>query len=140
MRDGTLTVAVKSSVWKNELALMRSKITEALNEKLGEPVVKRITFSSAWPQEATGQGTASSGSEDEACELRPIPSPEEAEIRQAVSRIDDDRVSGALFAAWTTKRSLDMGRKALGWNECPACGALKRPEDSACPVCASRKG
>lgn len=141
MRDGTLTIAVKNSVWKNELGLMRSKIVEKLNAALGEPAVKRVRFSTGWePQPADERESGSADSRDAGGELEALAPAEKAEIERAVSRIDDERISSSLFSAWATKRSLDRTRKTAGWNECPMCGALKGPEAGACPVCESRKG
>ena len=42
MRDATLTVACHSAVWAQELDLMSSALTGALNEALGEPVVAAL--------------------------------------------------------------------------------------------------
>jgi predicted nucleic acid-binding Zn ribbon protein len=42
VRGGALTVACRSAVWAQELDLMSGTVTEALNEALGEPVIKTL--------------------------------------------------------------------------------------------------
>lgn len=44
IRDRKLFVRIESSVVKNELVMMRSKILEGLNEKTGAEVVTDIVF------------------------------------------------------------------------------------------------
>jgi len=44
IRDGVLFVEVSSSVWMQELVLLRDEIVERLNEKLGQPIVRRIVL------------------------------------------------------------------------------------------------
>jgi rubrerythrin len=49
-KDGVLTIAVKDSIWRNELGLMKSQIIEKLNKELGEPTITALRFSMAWGQ------------------------------------------------------------------------------------------
>jgi predicted nucleic acid-binding Zn ribbon protein len=42
VHGGALTVACRSAVWAQELDLMSGTVTEALNEALGEPVIKTL--------------------------------------------------------------------------------------------------
>jgi predicted nucleic acid-binding Zn ribbon protein len=39
---GILTIEVESSVWKNEILLLRNQIIEKLNQQIGKEVVKQI--------------------------------------------------------------------------------------------------
>lgn len=39
---GTLSVEVSDDVWKNELLLMRTAVTQELNEGLGYPAITRL--------------------------------------------------------------------------------------------------
>ena len=45
IRNGVLYVDVSSSVWMQELGLLRDRIAEQLNEHLGTDVVQRIVLS-----------------------------------------------------------------------------------------------
>jgi len=45
IRDGVLFVEVDSSVWMQELSLLRESIVERLNAALGAPMVRRIVLS-----------------------------------------------------------------------------------------------
>ena len=45
IRDGVLFVDVKSSVWMQELQLLRGDIIERLNAHLGEPFVRSMVLS-----------------------------------------------------------------------------------------------
>jgi predicted nucleic acid-binding Zn ribbon protein len=44
IQDGALFVAVDSSVWMQELALLRQGIVTRLNEQIGAPLVRRIVL------------------------------------------------------------------------------------------------
>ncbi len=54
IRDGVLFVEVTSSVWMQELVLLRDDIAERLNEQLGEKLVRRIVLTAE--RDATPQG------------------------------------------------------------------------------------
>jgi predicted nucleic acid-binding Zn ribbon protein len=45
IREGVLFVEVDSSVWMQELSLLRESIVERLNAALGVPLVRRIVLS-----------------------------------------------------------------------------------------------
>ena len=45
IREGTLFVDVTSSVWMQELQLLRGEIIERLNEHLGRSVVRQVVLS-----------------------------------------------------------------------------------------------
>ena len=45
IREGVLFVEVDSSVWMQELSLLRESIVERLNAALGAPLVRRIVLS-----------------------------------------------------------------------------------------------
>jgi predicted nucleic acid-binding Zn ribbon protein len=54
VRDGTLFVDVGSSVWMQELAILRDGIMTRLNERLGAPLVRKIVLSIERPPLADG--------------------------------------------------------------------------------------
>jgi predicted nucleic acid-binding Zn ribbon protein len=58
IRDGVLFVEVASSVWMQELVLLRGDIAARLNEELGETIVRRIVLTAE-------RDTASHGEEKE---------------------------------------------------------------------------
>ena len=58
MREGVLFVEVASSVWMQELVLLRDEIVERLNQQLGENIVRRIVL-------AAERDAASHGEEKE---------------------------------------------------------------------------
>jgi len=40
---GTIIVKVKSSAWANEIVMKQEKIIDAINKKIGKPLIKKIT-------------------------------------------------------------------------------------------------
>lgn len=46
LQDGVLLVQVESSVWAQELSLLKPRIQQALNERLGADAVKDVRFRS----------------------------------------------------------------------------------------------
>ena len=51
-RDGTLTVAVESAPWMQQLAFLKKGILEKLNARLGEDLVRDIFLKAGKPQKA----------------------------------------------------------------------------------------
>lgn len=41
---GILKIEVESSVWKNEIFLLRERIIEKINQSFGKPIVKQIVI------------------------------------------------------------------------------------------------
>jgi predicted nucleic acid-binding Zn ribbon protein len=63
IRDGVLFVEVDSSVWMQELALLRERIAERLNDHLGAAIVRRIVL--AVERAPHAGGAAPEGEENE---------------------------------------------------------------------------
>jgi len=59
VRDGVLFVDVASNVWLQELGLLRDRIVERLNARLGAPLVRKIVLSIARPPHPDAEGRAS---------------------------------------------------------------------------------
>ena len=49
-RDGTVSVACRSSVWAQELELLGPELVEKLNAALGDDVVTALRFKTGYPR------------------------------------------------------------------------------------------
>jgi hypothetical protein len=89
-RDGTLTVAVSSAPWMQQLTFLKKGITEQLNARLGEEVVRDIYLKAGKSERAaspTAQGKT----------LRRSLSPDELQsIADKTDAVADPELRGAL--------------------------------------------
>lgn len=97
-KDGVLFVAVKNSMWANELSLLKTDIIRKLNQRLGRGTIIDIRF------QARGLGRRT-GAQEPSCsqgapvQVHALTKAELDEIRQLSSGIADPRVQSAFVRA-----------------------------------------
>ena len=132
IRDGTLYVAAKSSVWANELTFYKQGIIEKLNRRAGGNVVKEIVFKS---------GRFPSKKLESPKQAAPKPDLEGIQLSESeIEQVDATAVQAGegaedLKRLLTTALRLEKWKQANGWTPCRQCGALQNSEEGVCPVC-----
>ncbi|BBA69174.1 hypothetical protein YM18_0620 [Geobacter sulfurreducens] len=89
-RDGTLTLAVASAPWMQQLSFLKGEITDRLNSLLGEPVVRDIYLKA---------GHIAPPAQDRDTPFRPsreLSSAEERFIEDTTEQMDDEELREAL--------------------------------------------
>jgi predicted nucleic acid-binding Zn ribbon protein len=136
VRDGVLSVAVRSSTWAFELTFHKEKILRGLNTRLGRGTLRDIRFH-------VGSLTTA-GEEDLPPE--PVPSPEalagrplspdaEAAIAATVAGQADPELRARIATALATEQRRSDWLTEHGYRPCARCGALHRDPAPDCPAC-----
>lgn len=92
-RDGTLTLAVASAPWMQQLNFLKAEIVNKLNALLGEPVVRDIYLKAGrieLPQQEEGSSSS--------CPSRELSSEEEQFIEETTEQVDDQELRQALVS------------------------------------------
>ncbi|RNC72803.1 MAG: DUF721 domain-containing protein [Desulfuromonadales bacterium] len=89
-RDGTLTVAVFSAPWMQQLNFLKARIVEQLNRQLGECLIKEIYLKAGTPPPKV---TATTTKPKEA---RPLTENEEAWVAKLSGTVSDPDLRGTL--------------------------------------------
>jgi predicted nucleic acid-binding Zn ribbon protein len=89
-RDGTLTVAVSSAPWMQQLTFLKKGITEQLNARLGEEVVRDIYLKAGKCE------PAASPTEPEKLPRRALSSEERQKIAEQTEAVADQELRGVL--------------------------------------------
>ena len=89
-RDGTLTVAVSSAPWMQQLTFLKKGITEQLNARLGEVVVRDIYLKAGKCERAA------SPTEPEKPRRRSLSAEERQKIADQTDAVSDQELRGAL--------------------------------------------
>jgi hypothetical protein len=89
-RDGTLTVAVSSAPWMQQLTFLKKGITEQLNARLGEDLVQDIYLKAGKCEQATPRT-----SPQRPCK-RSLSSQERQKIAEQTDAVADPELRGAL--------------------------------------------
>jgi hypothetical protein len=137
-RDGVLTVAVSSSVWLQQLTMMRQEIVRLFAERIGKGAITEISF--------TAHGYSEWGSDPVLATLKPrattklqlgdkLPDAQQHHLDEAVKEIPDDglRLRAARMIAKAQLRQEAL--KAKGWKPCVQCGELQDRGRPLCIVC-----
>jgi predicted nucleic acid-binding Zn ribbon protein len=137
VRDGTLFVRTRSSVWSQELTFLKSTIVAELNRRIGKPVIREIVF--------RAQGVRKKAREEEP--KGPSDDDLEAVILSAADRealesdtlrltgITDPRLRISLARRMLRDRKLRRWRLDHGWHACTRCAALHSEAAELCPIC-----
>lgn len=139
LRQGVLFVEVSSSAWANELNLLKPKLLQKLESKLGKGVVRDLRYQVAptWQERRSLNGSLP------APEPSPPPLPElsqeeaEAIARDVARAVPDPKLArsiGGLLEVVARRRSAKL---QAGFRPCSECGALVPPgeKEARCPVC-----
>ena len=101
--NGTLTVAVSSAAWMQELRFLTAMMKEKLNERLGAVLIREIVL-----KPGTVEKPAPSAASDEPALPRVLSEQQKAFIAQQSAPISDPEIRAA-FAA-LMKTSIERGR------------------------------
>jgi predicted nucleic acid-binding Zn ribbon protein len=138
VREGTLFVRTRSSVWSHELTFLQSHIVAELNRRVGRPVIREIVFRAQGVRmREPAKPAPIKPSEEELAAV--VLSPQE---RQRVDRaleelgaIRSESVRIAVSRRIVRERRLRAWRLEHGWRPCRDCNSLHPAEDSICPMC-----
>lgn len=89
-RDGTLTVAVVSAPWMQQLTFLKKGMMEKLNERLGRDVVRDIYLKAGVPQSPAPRPKPTRNKE------RPLAGAEKARIAEQSAAITDPELREAV--------------------------------------------
>jgi hypothetical protein len=137
-RDGLLTVSVASSVWLQQLTMMRLEIVKMFTQRIGPDAVTDIRFTahgwSEWPVDHTPRSDRprATGRLDLSGKLAV---PQQEHLTSALAQIPDDDLrlrAGRLMAKAELRQ---QALKAKGWKHCGLCGELHDRPKPMCIVC-----
>ncbi|HEY9855167.1 MAG TPA: DUF721 domain-containing protein [Stenomitos sp.] len=139
LRQGVLFVEVSSSAWANELNLLKPKLLQKLEAKLGKGVVRDLRYQVA----PTWQERSSTNAAVPAPEASPPPLPElAAEESEAIAAdvarsVSDPKLARSVEGLLETVARRRAAKLQAGYRPCAECGALVSPGEgeARCPVC-----
>lgn len=139
--EGVLFVSCKSSVWANELALMKEQIIKRLNKALGKKVITGIRFSARGFKRAGADAPkepAVNGSKSlEAIRL----ADEDIEAaRRLASGCPAPELAEKIERAVLTSKRLAELRISEGWKRCPKCSSVHKAKQDVCLRCGASLG
>lgn len=133
IRDGRMFVAVKSSVWANELTLLKPDIISRLNRRVGGNALKDIIFKAGRvPNRKKSPIKESAVGPD--IEGIPLTDAELERVEAAASASGED-ASEDIRRLLTTALCLEKWKQMQGWTPCKLCGTLQNTESGVCPPC-----
>lgn len=128
LRDGTLHVYVDGNSWAALLSASAEQYRRAVNEELGEELVKALRFTVSRGEFAAARVSEPAEDEEEPNESPSVPltEVEKAQIEASVAKIPDEELREAVFRA--TVRNLERGKadKERGQGE-GSCGPSQLP-------------
>lgn len=101
--NGTLTVAVSSAAWMQELRFLTAMMKEKLNDRLGAALIKEIVL-----RPGTIKKSAPTAVEDEAAPQRALSEQQKAFIAEQSAAIADPEIRAAFVSLMKT--SFEKGR------------------------------
>ena len=137
IRDGVLRVACRSSVWANELMMLKPQLLKRLSEAVGQAVVKDIRFSAERLPKIPPPPVIS----DEAQAVTTDPAVEaeaEAAAKAVAELVKDAELSAKIHRAVRTATLGEAWKVVQGWKKCEKCGALHNESGDLCAVCRLR--
>ena len=143
-----LVVRAKNSVWANELTLLKGKLLDGLNERLGGRVITDLRFKAsglAKAPEAPRIFHSPKRTKEESERQRQnrdgfaLHESERSRIETAVSEITDPQLRDKVYNSLVKAAQTSMWRRKAGWVPCTRCGSLTPPLEGEsalrCPVC-----
>ena len=140
-RDGILHVRTKSSVWSQELALLKSHIIPELNRRIGRPAIRDIHFRAHGlkkPAEQAEPPPVPSAADLAAVRLTAAEAKALDRDLAILNAIKDDKLRRAALRRATLFRKIRHWRLQNGWRICSECGAVHRELTMSCPLCRVR--
>ena len=143
-----LVVRAKNSVWANELTMLKGKLLDGLNERLGGKVITDLRFKAsglAKTGDAVQNVRAKIRTKEEAAQQRQnrdtiaLHESERSRIEVAVSEITDPILRDKVYNSLVKAAQTSMWRRKQGWLPCTRCGSLTPPvpgdAEVRCSVC-----
>lgn len=125
----TLVVRTKSSVWMNELTLLKTNILSRLNRAIGGRVLTDIRFEIGQldPKPAPGDGAPI----DPNIDAIALPLDAQLRIDRAAAEIGDEALRERIRRGLTRAAQSDEWKRSHGWTACRRCGSLAEPVEAA---------
>lgn len=129
---GTLTVAVNSSSWHNQLKLMRDQILIGIEQRVGPGVIRDIRFKNGLvdgdPLPMPGMPFKAIGRPKSDLEIS-LPETELASIRRQVEQIPDPKLASTIEKTLLAQARRRHRLRSAGWAPCRRCAVLFDPQD-----------
>ena len=138
VRDGVLIVRTKSSVWSNELSLLKTHIIEELNRKIGAKVIKNIAFKAKGLSKKNAISEVSDDPTEEELKLTLLQEDEKMDLERDLASLDSipiEDLRSALQDKMIHDRKLRRWRLNHGWKKCARCTAVHKTVHRLCPIC-----
>ena len=138
VRNGTLIIRTKSSVWSQELTFLKPTLIEGINKRLGENLITNIVFKAkGLTRKTTEMEDPSFPDEDEMARIQL--SPEEQRLVAAsiekLQSVENEEMRESLTNRVIRDRKIRHWRLDHGWKPCRTCTSLHREAGGMCPVC-----
>lgn len=132
IKEGTLFVSVKSSVWAQQLGFLKPEIIRKLNERVGKKIIRDIQFKTRTLKKPVPKPEIPVVSETEQITL----SDEEIKsLEQTLGDVRDDHLRQGMLKVLITHRKLEKAKIASGWKPCRRCHSLHPGPEEICPLC-----
>lgn len=137
-RDGVLTVAVSSSVWLQQLTMMRQEIVRLFAERIGKGAITEIVFTARGWSERDEDPILPTLKPRTVAKLtldKPLPAPQQQHLEAAVREIPDEALRERAARMIAKAQLRQEALKAKGWQPCGQCGELHDRGKPLCIVC-----
>ncbi len=142
VREGTLTVHTRSSVWSHELMLHHNEIIKELNRLLEGDYIHMIVFRPVGVetiQQTTEPDPHPTDDQLMAVVLLPTEHAQLADRIKKYQNIQDFQLRTRLQKRIVQETLLRRWRLDHGWLLCPDCDAVYLTEGEVCPICSLKR-
>jgi len=137
VRGGVMRVGASNHAWAQTLHLMRTQILEALNERVGEDILRDLQV-----RVGGHRPHARHPAEPDSANRPPLPplsAEEQQRVRDLAGGIHDPELRARVERAIAGLMRLRRLRQLQGWRKCPRCGGSFASPGRTCPACAGRR-
>jgi len=136
---GVLVVGVRNPVWGHQLSLMKGKLLDALNHRLGAPTITDLRFRPLSGQRAVqgGESGVAVWDRHRAAAVR-LSSRQVRQIEMWLSPITDEELRDRARRLMITSLRVAKFWSKMGWGPCPVCGFLCDDPKQPCGTCRDR--
>ncbi len=134
---GTLTLCAKSSVWANNLMMMKLELMQKINMFIGETVIKDIRFQGhSWNEKDREIESLPSGPNlGKVLQCVALAEEELAVARDSCAMVQDETLRQQLERLYQKNMKLKKLEQQYEWQPCEICGILCPPPEKYCHVC-----
>jgi hypothetical protein len=129
---GTMTVAVTSSSWSNQLNLMKDQILMGLEARVGPGVIRDIRYKQSPLEDGSlpmpGMPFKAIGRPKSDLQVS-LPETELAAIRRQVEAIPDAKLAATIEKTLLAQARRRYRLRQSGWTPCRRCAVLFDPQD-----------